>query len=71
MITNSRQNWTVGSSVEVGFLTLIVRDAIPTPGDYAPDAYILSNQAGTQLYKFVPHKGLSKISQVEVEELTA
>ena len=71
MITNSKQNWMVGSTVKVGFLTLVVRAAIATPGDYAPDAYILSNVAGTQLYKFVPHNGIEKLSLFEARELLA
>lgn len=71
MITKTKQNWTVGNTVKVGFLSLIVKAAIATPGDYAPDAYILNNQAGTQLYKFVPHNGLEKISNDAVRLLIA
>ena len=62
MITNSKQKWIVGATVKVGFMSLKVKAAVPTPGDYLPDAYILSNVAGTQLYKFVPHNGLTKIT---------
>ena len=62
MITKTRQNWTAGQTVKVGFLSLVVKAAIATPGDYLPYAYILANQAGTQLYKFVPHNGLEKIT---------
>jgi len=71
MITNSKQNWTIGSTVKVGFMTLTVRAAVPTPKDYAPDAYILSNAAGTQLYSFVPHNGVTKISVEEAREMIA
>lgn len=71
MITKSKQDWSVGATVKVGFLTLIVKAAIATPGDYAPDAYILANAKGTQLYKFVPHNGLEKISLLEARELIA
>ena len=71
MISNSKQNWSVGSNVKVGFMTLTVRAAVPTPGDYAPDAYILSNAAGTQLYLFVPHNGLTKISVEEARDMLA
>jgi hypothetical protein len=71
MITRTRQDWSVGSTVKVGFLSLIVKAAIATPGDYAPDAYILANKAGTQLYKFVPHNGIEKISPLEARELIA
>ncbi len=69
MITKTRQNWTAGQVVKVGFLSLVVKAAVVTPGDYLPDAYILANQAGTQLYKFIPHNGLEKITPAEVREL--
>ena len=69
MVKNSKQNWQVGATVKVGFLSLVVKAAIATPGDYLPDAYILSNQAGTQLYKFVPHNGLEKIDVAEAKEM--
>lgn len=71
MITRTKQDWTIGSTVKVGFLSLIVKAAVATPGDFAPDAYILVNKAGTQLYKFVPHNGIEKISSVEARELIA
>jgi len=71
MIKNSKQSWEVGSTVKVGFLSLTVKAAVATPGDFAPDAYILVNKAGTQLYKFVPHNGIEKITPVEARELIA
>lgn len=69
MITKTNQAWAPGQTVKVGFLSLIVKAAVATPGDYLPDAYILANQAGTQLYKFVPHNGLAKITADEASEL--
>ena len=69
MITNTKQNWQVGSIVKVGFMTLRVMLAVPTPGDYAPDAYLLTNMNGTQLYKFVPHNGVEKITFQEYNEM--
>jgi len=71
MVKNSKQNWQVGATVKVGFLSLVVKAAIATPGDYLPDAYILANQTGTQLYKFVPHNGLEKIDVAEAKEMLA
>ena len=71
MINKTKQNWTTGQTVKVGFMSLVVVQAIPTPGDYAPDAYILSNAARTQLYKFVPHNGVEKLSLAEANELIA
>ena len=71
MVKNSKQSWTVGSTVKVGFLVLIVKVAIPTPGDHRPDAYLLTNLAGTQTYSFVPHHGLTKLSVIEARALVA
>ena len=62
MIKNSKQNWTTGSTVKVGFLTLIVKAAIATPGDHLPDVYFLSNVAGTKFYEFTPHVGLQSVT---------
>jgi hypothetical protein len=69
MVNNSKQNWTVGNTVKVGFLSLVVKAAIATPGDYLPDAYILANAAGTKLYKFVPHNGLESITVADARDL--
>jgi hypothetical protein len=69
MITKTKQNWTIGQTVKIGFMSLVVKAAVATPGDYLPDAYILTNAAGTQLYKFVPHNGVQKIDAVEAREL--
>lgn len=71
MINRTNQSWTPGATVKVGFLTLTVQRAIPTPGDSAPDAYLLTNAAGTQIYQFVPHKGLTKVSPAEAREILA
>jgi len=71
MISRTRQNWEPGQSVKVGFLTLTVVQCIPTPGDYAPDAYILINSGQNQLYKFVPHNGLTKLSLTDANDLIA
>lgn len=69
MISNSRQKWTVGNKVKVGFMQLTVRAVVETPGDYAPDAYILSNLNGTQLYSFVLHNGITKITPDEASDM--
>ena len=69
MVKNSKQNWQAGATVKVGFMSLVVKAAVATPGDYLPDAYILTNQTGTQLYKFVPHNGLEKIDVAEAKEM--
>ncbi len=61
MISNSSQKWEVGSVVNVGFLGgLTVMAKIPTPGDYAPDAYLLRSAKGAE-YEFVPHRGIARL----------
>lgn len=60
MVKNSKQLWEVGEAVKAGFLTLIVCAKVATPGDFLPDAYALTNRAGTAFYRFVPHNGLTR-----------
>ena len=55
---NAPQVWAVGETVKVGFLTLRVFAKVPTPGDFKPDAYVLTNLRNDKFYRFVPHKGL-------------
>lgn len=62
MISKTEQNWTSGSVIKVGFMTLRVIEARPTPGDYLPDLYVLKSLSGRDRYEFVPHHGLTKIS---------
>ena len=71
MIKHSKQVWQVGSTVKVGFLSLVVRAWVPTPGDSKPDAYVLTNQQGTKLYKFVPHFGLEAIDADQAKAMVA
>ena len=71
MIRNSTQQWQPGQQVRVGFLTLTVRATIATPGDGMPDVYLLSNAAGTQLYRFVPHHGVEKVDVDEARAILA
>lgn len=56
----AKQIWEVGEQVKVGFLTMTVVKKVPTPGDHAPDEYILISKKGER-YSFVPHHGLSKL----------
>lgn len=65
----AKQDWSAGSTVKVGFLSLTVIAKVPTPGDYKPDAYVLSSK--TAFYEFVPHCGLNKITADEARELIA
>lgn len=58
MIKTSKQAWEVGEMVKVGFLSLRVLAKVATPGDYKPDAYVLTNAKADKFYRFVPHNGL-------------
>lgn len=62
MIKNSKQCWEVGEVVKVGFLKLIITAKEPTPGDYMPDAYLLTGTGKNvdRKYRFVPHNGLER-----------
>ena len=63
MITNTKQNWQVGETVKIGFLTLRITDLEATPGDYMPDAYHLCGlgKNADSKYRFVPHFGLKRL----------
>jgi hypothetical protein len=61
MIVNSRQRWTVGATVKVGFLTLRVIGA-RAEYDGMPDIYTLESLDGTRRYEFIPHNGLNRIA---------
>jgi hypothetical protein len=68
MITKSKQQWEAGQTVKVGFMSgLTVLAKVATPGDFAPDAYVLSR--GDKFYHFVPHNGLTKIDETEARAL--
>ena len=60
VITNTNQDWSVGSVVRVGFLSLRVVASEATPGDYRPDRYILESAKGVR-YSFTPHFGLERL----------
>lgn len=62
MIKNTKQVWEIGEAVKVGFLTLVVSRKEPTPGDFMPDAYILTSRDGAKQYRFVPHFGLERVN---------
>lgn len=66
MITRTKQIWQPGEVVKVGFLSLRIIKSVPTPGDYAPDAYVLTNQSGDKFYRFVPHNGLTKYDSMDL-----
>lgn len=61
MITRTRQNWSPGSTVKVGFLRLRVLASIATPGNYRPDEYALESLDGRAYYRFTPHHGIVRV----------
>lgn len=67
MINRSKQAWTVGSTVKVGFMSLTVLAIVATPGDFKPDAYVLTSKDA--FYSFVPHNGLNRIDVYEAQDL--
>lgn len=58
-----KQDWTIGSTVRVGFLTLKVV-GFELSRDYGhADGYRLENAKGDAQYVFTPHRGLVKDTQ--------
>ena len=62
MITNTKQDWSIGKLVNVGFLKGLKVIAYRTEYDGLPDIYTLEAKNGN-LYEFIPHVGLSRINQ--------
>ncbi len=59
MITKSKQDWSNGSIVKVGFLTLRVL-SVKAVYDGLPDIYSLESLDGSKHYEFIPHNGLTR-----------
>ena len=59
-ITKTRQDWTPGNTVKIGFLTLRVLD-VKAVYDGLPDIYTLKSLDGQKRYEFIPHNGLNRI----------
>lgn len=60
MIRNSKQQWVIGNTVRVGFLSLRVK-SMRAEYDGLPDIYTLESIDGSRLYEFIPHNGLVRI----------
>jgi len=60
MITNTKQDWTPGAIVKVGFLKLRVI-SVEAVIDGLPDIYTLESLDGRKHYEFIPHNGLTRI----------
>ncbi len=59
-IKNSKQDWSIGETVKVGFLTLRVT-GLRSVVDGLPDIYTLENFKGDRQYEFIPHNGIMRI----------
>ena len=57
MIRNSKQNWSIGSVVKVGFMELRIT-GIKAVRDGMPDIYEMKSLDGSRRYEFIPHNGL-------------
>lgn len=56
-ITRSKQDWTIGKTVKVGFMTLKIT-GMRDEKDGLPDIYELVNEKNGKRYEFIPHNGL-------------
>jgi hypothetical protein len=59
MIIRSKQNWSIGEIVKVGFMRLKVT-GVKAIKDGMPDIYSLESEKGKK-YEFIPHNGLYAI----------
>ena len=59
MISRTKQNWSIGEWVKVGFMKLKVVGA-RAEKDGMPDIYSLESANGKK-YEFIPHNGLYAI----------
>ena len=59
MIIRTKQDWSIGSTVKVGFMKLKVIGA-RAEYDFMPDIYELVDDKGRK-FEFIPHNGLSRI----------
>jgi hypothetical protein len=61
MIGNrSKQDWSIGSVVKVGFMQLRVT-GIRAVKDFMPDIYDMESLDGAKRYEFIPHNGLTRV----------
>lgn len=58
MINRTKQDWSIGKIVKVGFMKLEVI-AVKAVKDGMPDIYTL--KSNNNLYEFIPHNGLYRI----------
>lgn len=56
----SKQNWSIGQTVKVGFMKLKIT-GIRAVYDYMPDIYDMVSLDGSRHYEFIPHNGLTRV----------
>lgn len=61
----NKQNWTINSVVQVGFLKLKVLSNKIETNNGKPSEYALSNLHGDKFYRFTPHNGLFKAKDLQ------
>ena len=59
MVKRTKQNWSIGEWVKVGFMKLKVL-GVRAEFDGLPDIYTLESSTGKK-YEFIPHNGLYAI----------
>lgn len=60
MINDSKQDWSIGNTVQVGFLKLKIT-SISSIKDGLPDIYYLIDERNGREYEFIPHYGLTRV----------
>lgn len=59
--SRSKQDWSIGNTVKVGFMSLKITD-VKAVKDGMPDIYLLVNEKNGKRYEFIPHNGLEAIN---------
>jgi hypothetical protein len=64
----AKQDWCAGQEVRCGFMRLLVKQKVPTPGDYRPDMYLMQDPKHlNRFYQFTPHYGLERLDATDLE----
>ncbi len=61
-IRKTKQDWSVGAEVRIGFLNLRVTGGPRVVNDGLPDIYDLESLDGHVRYEFIPHNGIHRVS---------
>ena len=60
MINKTKQDWSIGNIVKVGFMQLRVT-GIRAVRDGMPDIYDMESLDSSKKYEFIPHNGLVRV----------